>query len=78
MWSIISDHRFLYSDTALSSLIYLWQIIVSSRRLGEEELEEIEGMVKEKEVGGMLSRLLGSMLEEGKLKDASRRKETTY
>ncbi len=54
------------------------QIIVSSRRLGEEELEEIEEMVKEKEVGGMLSRLLGSTLEEGKLKDASRRKETTY
>ena len=44
------------------------QIIVNSRRLGEEELEEIEGMVKEKEVGGMLSRFLGSTLEEGRIK----------
>jgi len=49
------------------------QIIVSSRRLGEEELEEIEGMVKEKEVGGMLSRLLGSTLEEGRIKGAVER-----
>ncbi len=63
----------LDSNGITAVLDMIKQIIVNSRRLGKDELEEIEGMVKEKEVGGMLSRLLGSTLEEGRIKGAVER-----